>query len=408
MDLKGQALWYPLGEHNPNLGPLPPPRLARPKRLSLLNRLQTRLKRHPGTNHLNRQVNETPKTSVPPKGAVSPSDEGTTQRRRKNSPNILLDRQVNETFKGAVLPSDEGTTQRRRKNSTNIFLDRQVNETSKSAVSPSDEGTTQRRRKNSPNILLDRQVNETSKGAVLPSDDSTTQRRRKKSACRSANIPCILEELTASPAPSSVDVDSLSPVQPGSGCSAAGPVGVETQSGKGHLHDTMSQPAGSSYERMPSAGLSVSSDGVESSWCSVLEGSGAIDNGSLSRTCSSFALSHSGRLSESENVFESDDEHTDGSASPCLPAPRDRIGVAVTQITHLRRYRMFASTSSLTEVSTDENEQGLSGHRWTQSLSDLTEEDVACENPPPLERRRKRSLLSQVWRRFYFRTEDSQ
>ena len=343
MDLKGQALWYPLGEHNPNLGPLPPPRLARPKRLSLLNRLQTRLKRHPSSNHLDGQVNETPKSSVPPKGAVSLSDEGTAQRRRKNATYILLDRQVNETPKNSVPP----------------------------------------------------------KGAVSPSDDSTTQRRRKKSPCPSAGIPCILEELT--------DVGSLNPVQPGSGCSAAGPVGVETQSDKGHLH-TMSQPAGSSYERMPSAGLSVSSDGVDSTWCSVLESSGTIDNGSCSRTYSSFALSHSGRVSESDNVFESDDEHTDGAASPCLPAPRDRNGVAATQSTHLRRYRMFASTSNLTEVSEDENEQGLSRHRWTQSLSDLTEEGVAfaCENPPPLERRRKSSVLSRVWRRFYFRTEDSQ
>ena len=382
MDLKGQALWYPLGEHNPNLGPLPPPRLARPKRLSLLNRLQTRLKRYPSSNHLDGQVNETPKSSVPPKGAVSPSDEGTPQRRRKNATNILLDRQVIETPKssvppkGAVSPSDEGTAQRRRKNATYILLDRQVNEISKSSVPP--------------------------KGAVSPSDYSTTQRRRKKSPCPSAGIPCILEELT--------DVGCLNPVQPGSGCTAAGPVGMEIQSDKGHLRHTMSPPAGSSYERMPSAGLSVSSDGVDSSWCSVLESSGTIDNGSLSRTYSSFALSHSGRVSESDNVFESDDEHTDGAASPCLPAPRDRNGVATTQSTHLRRYCMFASTSNLTEVSEDENEQGLSRHRWTQSLSDLTEEGAAfaCENPPPLERRRKSSVLSRVWRRFYFRTEDSQ
>ena len=44
MDLGGQPLWYPLGEHNPNLGPLPEAFLATDKTWTLLGKVQSRVR----------------------------------------------------------------------------------------------------------------------------------------------------------------------------------------------------------------------------------------------------------------------------------------------------------------------------------------------------------------------------
>ena len=313
VDLRGPALWYPLGEHNPNLGALPPPRLASPKRVSIFNRLQTHLKLstqwRSTQNLFVSPGKDTPKTSVPPRVAVSLSD------------------------------------------------------------------------------------------------DSTFLNRRNKPLRCSASIPCIVEELMGSQPSSTADLDSLDSAE-------EDPVGVMPQSGEGDLRHVLVQRSVSSCERVPACEGSVSSDRTESTWRGFMDGSNTIEGGSVSRTNSSFALFSSIQacVSESDSVFESDDEIIDGAASPCLPAPKGSRGLAETQQSgHLtRRNRMFASTSNLADANEDKSgQQSLSSHRWAQSLSNLTEENPVCEVPQSEKRERKTSLLTRVWRKLS-KTEDCQ
>lgn len=324
MDLRGQALWYPLGEHNPNLGELPPPRLARQKRPTILNKLQTRLKlssqRHSTQNLLDAQVNATPKSIIPPREAVSLSDE------------------------------------------------------------------------------------------------STVQHHKRKQTHRSASIPCIVEELAGSQAPSSVKLDSLEPLLQSQRACSTVPVGARSQSDEGNLGHKVAQHTASSHERVATEGASVSSDRTGSTWRGFLDSSSTIEGDSLPGRNSSLALFSpcQGCISETDSVFDSEDEVIDGAASPNLPAPLASYGVEESRrSSHLpHRYRKFASTSNLVEVSEDESERSLSSHRWSQSLSDLREkEDVACQAPPLGRRQRRTGLLTQVWRRLSSRadeTKDSQ
>ena len=314
VDLRGQPLWYPLGEHNPNLGELPPPRLARQKRPTILNKLQTRLKlssqRHSTQNLCDAQVNGTPKSIAPPREAVSLSDESTVQRHRK--------KQIHRS--------------------------------------------------------------------------------------RSASIPCIVEELAGSQAPSSVKLDSLDPLSQSQRACSTVPVGAMSQSDEGDLGHKLAQHTASSHERAPTEGASVSSDRTGSTWRSFLDSSSTIGGDSLPGRNSSLALFSpcQGCISEPDSVFDSEDEVIDGAASPHLRAPLGSFGVEES------RYRKFASTSNLVEVSEGESEQGLSSHRWSQSLSDLTKgQDVACEAPPPGRRQSKTSLLTRMWRRLSSRADEA-
>ena len=103
VDLRGHPVWYPLGEHNPNLGALPPPKLGKQKRGAILNKLQAHLKqvarRHPSDVVLDTPVNSSAKSTVQHRDAGSPSGETAVQpHRRKNHRSVsfpcILEEQI--------------------------------------------------------------------------------------------------------------------------------------------------------------------------------------------------------------------------------------------------------------------------------------------------------------------------